>query len=50
LLKLKFMKRVPLVVSVAGLPDLKGHGLQIRGTLKYLLYGVPFNVVKTMGR
>ena len=31
------------------LPDLKGHSLCIGGTLFYLLKGVPFDVVKTMG-
>jgi hypothetical protein len=30
--------------------DLKGHGLWIGGTLEYLLRGVPFDVVKAMGR
>ncbi|KIJ58022.1 hypothetical protein HYDPIDRAFT_47025, partial [Hydnomerulius pinastri MD-312] len=29
---------------------LKGHSLRIGGTLFYLLKGVPFNVVKVMGR
>ncbi|KAH7920748.1 hypothetical protein BV22DRAFT_966449, partial [Leucogyrophana mollusca] len=32
------------------LPDLKGHSLCIGGTLEYLLRGIPFDVVKTMGR
>jgi hypothetical protein len=32
------------------LPDLKGHGIQIGGTLEYMLRGVPFDVVKAMGR
>jgi len=30
--------------------DLKGHSLHIGGTLFYLLKGVPFDVVKTMGQ
>jgi len=30
--------------------DLKGHSLCIGGTLFYLLKGVPFDIVKTMGR
>ncbi|KIK43868.1 hypothetical protein CY34DRAFT_23366 [Suillus luteus UH-Slu-Lm8-n1] len=34
----------------ASLPDLKGHSLRIRGTLEYLLQGVPFDIVKSMGR
>jgi hypothetical protein len=32
------------------IPDLKGHSLRIGGTLHYLLKGVPFDVVKTIGR
>jgi len=32
------------------LANLKGHSLRIRGTLFYLLKGVPFNVVKVIGR
>ena len=32
------------------MPDLKGHSLCIGGTLFYLLKGVPFDVVKIMGR
>lgn len=48
--KSEFTKRVSLAASAAGLPDLKGHGLRIGGTLEYLLRGVPFDVVKTMGR
>ncbi|KAF8121378.1 hypothetical protein EV363DRAFT_1186222, partial [Boletus edulis] len=32
------------------MPDLKGHSLRIGGTLFYLLKGVPFDVVKTIGR
>ncbi|KAI6008963.1 hypothetical protein EDC04DRAFT_3146321 [Pisolithus marmoratus] len=31
-------------------PNLKGHSLQIGGTLFYLLNNVPFEVVKTMGQ
>jgi len=48
--KSEFVKRLALAASAAGLPDLKGHGLRIGGTLEYLLRGVPFDVVKTMGR
>jgi hypothetical protein len=32
------------------IPDLKGHSLRIGGTLHYLLKGVPFDVIKTIGR
>ncbi|KAG1829990.1 hypothetical protein EV424DRAFT_1378728 [Suillus variegatus] len=38
------------IVKRAGLGNLKGHGLRIGGTLEYLLRGVPFDVVKSMGR
>jgi hypothetical protein len=30
--------------------NLKGHGIQIGATLEYLLHGVPFDVVKSLGR
>jgi hypothetical protein len=39
--------------AVAGLPqgqDLKGHGIRIGATLEYLLRGIPFDVVKSIGR
>ncbi|KAI6011945.1 hypothetical protein PISMIDRAFT_118517 [Pisolithus microcarpus 441] len=37
-------------MAVHSLPNFKGHSLQIRGTLHYLLWGTPFNVVNIMGR
>ncbi|KIK33357.1 hypothetical protein CY34DRAFT_18423 [Suillus luteus UH-Slu-Lm8-n1] len=46
----KFWKRVSGIVKRAGLGNLKGHGLCIGGTLEYLLRGVPFDVVKSIGR
>jgi hypothetical protein len=48
--KKQLLKRITSAVAAAGLPDLKGHGLHIRGMLEYLLCGLPFEVVKTMGR
>jgi hypothetical protein len=48
--KKELMKRVSIAAKAANLPDLKGHGLRIGGTLEYLLRGVPFDVVKAMGR
>jgi hypothetical protein len=48
--KKQLLKRVASAAASAGLPDLKGHGLRIRGTLEYLLRGLPFKIVKTMGR
>ena len=44
------MKHIEAIIKVhLDLPDLKGHSLRIRGTLFYLLKGVPFNVAKTLG-
>lgn len=48
--KKEFLKRLTSATTAAGLPDLKGHSLRIGGTLEYLLRGVPFDVVKSMGR
>ncbi|KIJ09016.1 hypothetical protein PAXINDRAFT_17891 [Paxillus involutus ATCC 200175] len=49
--KKKVTKRIDSIAKAhPDLPDLKGHSLRIGGTLHYLLNGVPFNVVKTMGR
>ncbi|KAG2349432.1 hypothetical protein BDR05DRAFT_1020014 [Suillus weaverae] len=48
--KKELIKRLASIAFAADLPDLKGHGLRIGGTLEYLLCGVPFKVVKTMGR
>ncbi|KAG2740419.1 hypothetical protein P692DRAFT_20753281, partial [Suillus brevipes Sb2] len=46
----EFWKRISGIVKRAGLGNLKSHGLRIGGTLEYLLRGVPFDVVKSMGR
>ncbi|KAH7919128.1 hypothetical protein BV22DRAFT_1134068 [Leucogyrophana mollusca] len=48
--KREFTKCITLAAASANLPDLKGHSIHIGGTLEYLLRGVPFDVVKTMGR
>lgn len=48
--KKEFIKRLGIAAAAAKLPNLKGHGLRIGGTLEYLLRGIPFEVVKTMGR
>jgi hypothetical protein len=50
LTRTEFWKRVSGIVKQAGLGNLKGHGLRIGGTLEYLLRGIPFDVVKSMGR
>jgi hypothetical protein len=50
-LKTEVVKRIDAIVKLnPDMPDLKGHSLRISGTLFYLLKGVPFDVVKTMGR
>ncbi|KIJ59028.1 hypothetical protein HYDPIDRAFT_101507 [Hydnomerulius pinastri MD-312] len=46
----KFLKRITTAAQEAGSPELKGHGIRIGGTLLYLLHGVPFDIIKTMGR
>jgi hypothetical protein len=50
LTKSEFLKRINLAASELGLESLKGHGIRIGGTLEYLLRGVPFDVVKSIGR
>ncbi|KAG2121741.1 hypothetical protein DEU56DRAFT_746537 [Suillus clintonianus] len=45
-----FLKRIASIAKQGGCPDLKGHGIRIGGTLEYLLRGIPFDVVKSMGR
>jgi hypothetical protein len=46
----EFLKRVNLAASELGFESLKGHGIRIGATLEYLLRGVPFDVVKSIGR
>jgi hypothetical protein len=48
--KREVTKRLTSIAQAVNIPDLKGHGLRIGGTLEYLLRGIPFDVVKTMGR
>ena len=49
LTKCTFLSRLNTVTTSLGLVPLKGHGVHIGGTLEYLLRGIPFNVVKSMG-
>ena len=46
----EFLKRINLAASELGIDSLKGHGIRIGTTLEYLLRGVPFDVVKSIGR
>ena len=50
LTKRTFLNRLNTVATSLGLAPLKGHGVRIGGTLEYLLRGIPFDVVKSMGR
>ena len=45
-----FLDRLNEIALALGLGPLKGHGLRIGGTLEYLLQGVPFDIVKSLGR
>ncbi|KAF8442249.1 hypothetical protein L210DRAFT_3330315, partial [Boletus edulis BED1] len=48
--KTQFISRITPIAKQCGLAELKGHSLRIGGTLFYLLKGIPFDVVKVMGR
>jgi len=50
LTKSKFIGRLARAVKDASLDPLQGHAIRIGATLEYLLWNVPFDVVKTMGR
>ncbi|KAJ7070079.1 hypothetical protein C8F01DRAFT_977639 [Mycena amicta] len=50
LTKAAFIARIHKVFHTAKLDPLQGHGIRIGATLFYLLRGIPFDVVKTMGR
>jgi hypothetical protein len=46
----KVFERVQAITTANDLPNFEGHGLRIGGTLEYLLRGIPFDVVQSMGR
>jgi hypothetical protein len=46
----EFLKRINLAATQLGIDSIKGHGIRIGATLEYLLRGVPFDVVKSIGR
>ncbi|KAF8814218.1 hypothetical protein BYT27DRAFT_7266665, partial [Phlegmacium glaucopus] len=46
----EFLKRINLAAAELGLESLKGHGIRIGAMLEYLLCGIPFDVVKSIGR
>jgi len=49
LTKSKFLTELTRAVRMAGLDPLQGHSIRIGSTLKYLLRGMPFNVMKVKG-
>ncbi|KIM86983.1 hypothetical protein PILCRDRAFT_47172, partial [Piloderma croceum F 1598] len=50
LTKRAFLDRIQTIAVSIGEDNLKGHGIRIGATLEYLLRGVPFDVVKSLGR
>lgn len=50
LTKSKFLLIIGNALKLAGLEPLQGHGIRVGATLEYLLRGVPFDVMKVMGR
>ncbi|KAK0434350.1 hypothetical protein EV421DRAFT_1892776 [Armillaria borealis] len=50
LTKSAFLARLHKAFKEAKLKPLQGHGIHIGSTLEYLLRGIPFDVVKTIGR
>ena len=49
LTKCMFLNWINAMGSSLGLNSLKGHRVHISSTLEYLLQGLPFNIVKSMG-
>ncbi|KAI6004430.1 hypothetical protein F5J12DRAFT_722343 [Pisolithus orientalis] len=47
--KSEVTKCILVLASEHNLPNLRGHSLRIGGTLHYLLQGIPFDVIKTIG-
>lgn len=45
-----FLGCLDRVATRLGMEPLKGHGIRIGGTLEYLLRGIPFETVKSIGR
>ncbi|KAF5320596.1 hypothetical protein D9611_013734 [Ephemerocybe angulata] len=45
-----FLRRVNQAAKKAGLSRMQGHSLRIGGVLEFLLRGIPFDVVKALGR
>ena len=50
LTRAEFLKRLNAAAAELDIGSLKGHGIRIGAILEYLLRGVPFDVVKSIGR
>ena len=50
LTKRTFLERINTIVTALGEVDLKGHGIWIGGMLEFLLHGVPFDIMKSLGQ
>ncbi|KAF8803479.1 hypothetical protein BYT27DRAFT_7060426, partial [Phlegmacium glaucopus] len=50
LTRAEFLKCINTAAAELGIASLKGHGICIGATLEYLLHGIPFDVVKSIGR
>ncbi|KAJ3504586.1 hypothetical protein NLJ89_g7863 [Agrocybe chaxingu] len=50
LTRTEFMRRVNAAASAAGIGPLQGHGIRIGSVLEYMLRGIPFDVVRAIGR
>ena len=50
LTKKVFLDRINRITSMLGEDSLKGHGIHIGGTLEFQLRGMPFDVMKSLGR
>ena len=44
-----FLDRINVITLMLGEDSLKGHGIQIGGTLEFLPRGMPFDVMKSLG-
>ena len=49
LTKKVFLERINAIAVLLGEQSLKGHGICIRATLEFLLRGVPFDIMKSLG-
>ncbi|KIO07312.1 hypothetical protein M404DRAFT_136335 [Pisolithus tinctorius Marx 270] len=48
--KTEVTRRIGALITMHNLPNIRGHSLRIGGALHYLLQGIPFDIVKMIGR